>query len=37
MLYNLITLIFINNKLTRLNYVDLKRNLDIVLTSDELK
>ena len=35
MSYNLINLT--TNKLSRLNYVDWKRNLDIVLTSNELK
>ena len=37
MSYNLINLILTTNKLTRPNYVDWKRNLDIVLTSKELK
>ena len=34
MSYNLINLT--TNKLSRLNYVDWKRNLDIVLTSNDL-
>ena len=37
MSYNPITLILMANKLTGPNYVDWKRNLDIVLTSEELK
>ena len=36
MSYNLITLIPTTNKLTKPSYIDWKRNLDIVLTSDEL-
>ena len=32
MLYNLINFILTTNKLTNLNYVDWKKNLDIVLT-----
>ena len=37
MLYNLINLILTTNRLSRPNYVDWKMNLDIVLTSKELK
>ena len=37
MSYNPINLILTTNKLIRPNYVDQKRNLDIVLTSEELK
>ena len=36
MSYNPINLILTTNKLTRPNYVDWKRNLDIVLTFEEL-
>ena len=37
MSYNPINLILTTNKLIETNYVDWKRNLDIVLTSEELK
>ena len=36
MSYDSINLIFIINKLTKPNYVDWKRNLDIVLTFEEI-
>ena len=35
--YNPINLILTTNKLTRPNYVDWKRNFDIILTWEELK
>ena len=37
MSYNHITLILTNNKLVRHNYVDRKKNLDIVLIIEQLK
>ena len=37
MSYNHINHILTTNKLTEPNYIDWKRNLDIVLTSEELK
>ena len=37
MSYNLINLILTTNKLIEPNYVDWKRNLEIVLTLEELK